>query len=156
MADNGQSQFPGTRMRRNRAEDWVRCLTRESSVSPHDLIWPMFVQQGSSARTPVPSMPGVERLSIDLFQIPSSKMPLDNSLEENAQAALQSERVRAAISQLPDEQREPLQLAFFKGYTHREIADILDQPLGTVKTRIRLAMGKLRKILLDEEPSSGE
>jgi len=66
MAKNGQSQFPGTRMRRNRADEWVRRLTRESSVTPNDLIWPMFVQQGSGARTPVPSMPGVDRLSIDL------------------------------------------------------------------------------------------
>jgi porphobilinogen synthase len=54
-------------MRRNRADDWVRRLTRESTVTPDDLIWPMFVQQGSSARTPVPSMPGVDRLSIDLI-----------------------------------------------------------------------------------------
>ncbi|MGB5702443.1 MAG: porphobilinogen synthase [Polyangiales bacterium] len=66
MAENGRSQFPGTRMRRNRAEEWVRRLTRESNVTPDDLIWPMFVQQGSAARTPVPSMPGVDRLSIDL------------------------------------------------------------------------------------------
>jgi porphobilinogen synthase len=44
----------------------VRRLTRESSISPDDLIWPLFVQEGSTARTQVPSMPGVERLSIDL------------------------------------------------------------------------------------------
>ncbi len=54
-------------MRRNRADEWVRRLTRESNVTPGDLIWPMFVQQGARARTPVPSMPGVERLSIDLI-----------------------------------------------------------------------------------------
>jgi porphobilinogen synthase len=66
MPKNVQSQFPGTRMRRNRSDDWVRRLTRESSVSPNDLIWPLFVQEGSGARTPVPSMPGVDRLSIDL------------------------------------------------------------------------------------------
>ena len=58
--------FPGTRMRRNRADQWVRRLTRESSVTPDDLIWPLFVQEGTGERTPVPSMPGVERLSIDL------------------------------------------------------------------------------------------
>ena len=66
MAENGTSQFPRTRMRRNRADEWVRRLTRESSVTPDDLIWPMFVQPGTAARTPVPSMPGVGRLSIDL------------------------------------------------------------------------------------------
>ncbi len=53
-------------MRRNRSADWVRRLTSESSLSANDLIWPMFVQEGYSERTPVPSMPGVERLSIDL------------------------------------------------------------------------------------------
>jgi len=66
MAEKGHSHFPRTRMRRNRAEEWVRRLTRESNVTPDDLIWPMFVQPGSAARTPVPSMPGVDRLSIDL------------------------------------------------------------------------------------------
>ena len=50
-----------------------------------------------------------------------------------------------------EEQKEALQLAYFRGYTHRQIAETLDQPLGTVKTRIRLAMIKLRKILSDEE-----
>lgn len=96
-----------------------------------------------------------ERLSLDLFQIPSSQLPLDDTLEEDAQAALLKERVREAISQLPEDQKEALQLAYFKGYTHRQIAEVLDQPLGTVKTRIRLAMGKLRKILIDEESGSG-
>jgi porphobilinogen synthase len=67
MAQNGQSEFPNTRMRRNRSRDWVRRLTRESNVSPDDLIWPVFVQEGQGARTPVPSMPGVERLSSDLL-----------------------------------------------------------------------------------------
>ena len=53
-------------MRRNRSAEWVRRLTSESSLSVNDLIWPIFVQEGYSERTPVPSMPGVERLSIDL------------------------------------------------------------------------------------------
>jgi porphobilinogen synthase len=66
MPQNGQPEFPSTRMRRNRRSDWVRRLTGEANVTPDDLIWPVFVQEGQSARTPVPSMPGVERLSIDL------------------------------------------------------------------------------------------
>ncbi len=53
-------------MRRNRRNDWLRRLSRESKVSPDDLIWPVFVQEGKGARTAVPSMPGVERLSSDL------------------------------------------------------------------------------------------
>ena len=53
-------------MRRNRCTDWLRGLTRESNVTPDDLIWPVFVQEGQGVRTEGPSMPGVERLSIDL------------------------------------------------------------------------------------------
>jgi len=53
-------------MRRNRQHDWSRRLVREQTLSVDDLIWPLFVQAGEGARTPVPSMPGVERLSVDL------------------------------------------------------------------------------------------
>jgi len=66
MAHDGHPEFPTTRMRRNRSQDWVRRLTRESAVTPADLIWPVFVQEGQGLHTPIPSMPGVERLSIDL------------------------------------------------------------------------------------------
>src|SRR5512134_3107869 len=58
--------FPATRMRRNRRSDWSRQLVRESSLTSSDLIWPIFLIEGTGARTPVASMPGVERLSIDL------------------------------------------------------------------------------------------
>ena len=67
MTQTAQPEFPGARMRRNRRTDWLRRLTRESEVSPDDLIWPVFVQEGEGVRTAVPSMPGVERLSIDLL-----------------------------------------------------------------------------------------
>lgn len=61
-------------------------------------------------------------------------------------------RLAAALAALPEEQREVVQLAFFGGLSHSEIATRLDRPLGTVKTRIRLAMQKLRERLafLDE------
>lgn len=55
--------------------------------------------------------------------------------------------VRNALAQLPPEQRRVLELAFFGGYTHQEIAARLREPLGTVKTRIRLGMQKLRASL---------
>ncbi|NQV98116.1 MAG: porphobilinogen synthase, partial [Rhodospirillales bacterium] len=59
--------FPATRMRRNRSQDWLRRLVRENRLSADDLIWPVFVIEGAGRREPVPSMPGVERLSIDLL-----------------------------------------------------------------------------------------
>jgi porphobilinogen synthase len=53
------------RMRRNRRADWARRMVRENVVTTDDLIWPIFVMDGDNARQPVPSMPGVERLSVD-------------------------------------------------------------------------------------------
>jgi porphobilinogen synthase len=54
-------------MRRNRRHDWSRRLTAEHHLSVDDLIWPLFLQEGDNQRIEVPSMPGVERLSIDLL-----------------------------------------------------------------------------------------
>ena len=59
-------QFPAVRMRRNRREDWCRRLVAENALSVNDLIWPIFIREGRGERTAIASMPGVERLSIDL------------------------------------------------------------------------------------------
>ena len=59
--------FPATRMRRLRATDFARTLVRESALTPGDLIYPVFVLEGEGQREAVPSMPGVERLSVDLL-----------------------------------------------------------------------------------------
>jgi porphobilinogen synthase len=61
------ARFPGTRLRRLRSDDFVRRLVREHSLTTDDLIAPLFVIEGSAAREPVASMPGVERRSIDLL-----------------------------------------------------------------------------------------
>jgi porphobilinogen synthase len=53
------------RMRRNRRSEWARRMVRENVLTTDDLIWPLFVMDGTKARTPVPSMPGVERMSVD-------------------------------------------------------------------------------------------
>jgi porphobilinogen synthase len=54
-----------TRPRRNRKAEWMRRLVRENVLTTDDLIWPLFIVEGMRKRTPVDSMPGVERLSID-------------------------------------------------------------------------------------------
>jgi RNA polymerase sigma-70 factor (ECF subfamily) len=67
-----------------------------------------------------------------------------------SQAMESSERrthVLQALSSLPDEQREVLELGYFRGMSQSEIADMTGQPLGTVKTRMRLALQKLREPL---------
>jgi len=53
------------RMRRNRQSEWRRRMLRENVLTTDDLIWPLFIVDGAQVRTPVPSMPGVERLSVD-------------------------------------------------------------------------------------------
>jgi RNA polymerase sigma-70 factor (ECF subfamily) len=59
----------------------------------------------------------------------------------------ESEAIRAAMKNLPEDQRQPIELAFFAGKTHLEIAELLSQPLGTIKARIRRGMLKLRESL---------
>ncbi len=59
------AKFPTTRMRRNRGSQWIRSMVRENSLSPADLIWPVFVASGDGVEKPVGSMPGVSRFSID-------------------------------------------------------------------------------------------
>lgn len=53
------------RMRRNRRSEWARRMVRENVLTTNDLIWPLFIMDGTNARTAVPSMPGVERLTVD-------------------------------------------------------------------------------------------
>ncbi len=59
--------YPTTRMRRMRRDEFSRRLMRETTLTPADFIYPVFVLEGSGEREPVPSMPGVERMSIDLL-----------------------------------------------------------------------------------------
>ncbi len=65
--NRAHGQYPRTRMRRNRRDAWNRRLVAENSVTVDDFIWPLFVQEGDNQRQAVASMPGVERLSIDLL-----------------------------------------------------------------------------------------
>lgn len=85
----------------------------------------------------------------------AQQQPGDDNPERAVEARLERERIRKALAELPRDQAEALALAFFQGYTHQEIAAALGQPLGTIKTRIRLAMIKLRSSLADQ-PTEGQ
>jgi RNA polymerase sigma-70 factor (ECF subfamily) len=72
---------------------------------------------------------------------------IDTRLEQTTDRNLAIAKVRAAVERLPAEQRRPLEMAFFQGLTHSEIASKTGEPLGTIKTRIRSALINLRKAL---------
>ncbi len=67
------SNYPLLRPRRMRRDDFSRRLMRESTLSVDDLIWPLFVCEGEGVRDPVPSMPGVERVSIDQLLVEAGR-----------------------------------------------------------------------------------
>ncbi len=102
--------------------------------------------------------------AIDRLRSRSGPRRREQALEESAEfvdasddpetASTASQRaafVREAIATLSDEQREVIELAYFEGLTHVEIAERIGQPLGTAKSRIRLGMAKLRKVLAPRE-----
>jgi RNA polymerase sigma-70 factor (ECF subfamily) len=77
-------------------------------------------------------------------------VPSTNNPEEITDQSLVSQQLINALKQLPIEQKTALALAYFQGLTHNEIAEVLGDPLGTVKTRIRLGMQKLRDLLQED------
>ena len=80
------------------------------------------------------------------IEIPAD-LPLEGALDDDVLANLDAQRVRDALSALPPEQRSLIEMGFFGGATHQELARRTDTPLGTVKTRIRSGLRRLRESL---------
>ena len=62
----------------------------------------------------------------------------------------EARQVRSAIATLPDDQSRVIELSYFGGFTHTQIAEMLEQPVGTVKGRMRLGLEKLRRELVEQ------
>ena len=76
------------------------------------------------------------------------------SAEEDAWLRFERERVQLALKQLPDQQREALELAYYGGFSQTELAERLGQPIGTIKSRMFTGLARLRELLA--EPGHGE
>jgi RNA polymerase sigma-70 factor (ECF subfamily) len=110
-------------VRRGRVATWLLTIARNLAIDHARL------------RRPTPVDPDVIASELDIAQ---EEAPLDVG---------ERERVRRAVAALPDDQRRALVLAMYAGKTAREIAELDGVPLGTVKTRIRAAMLRLRETL---------
>ena len=115
---------------RGEARSWVMSITHHRAV---DVL-----------RSRQRALSKIEPMDAALLEsLPSKGTPVDEEVERN----LDRERLLKALSTLPLAQQEVILMAYFQGYSQSEIAEKLQQPLGTVKTRVRLAMQKLREAL---------
>ncbi|HEV8637931.1 MAG TPA: sigma-70 family RNA polymerase sigma factor [Chloroflexota bacterium] len=90
-----------------------------------------------------------QRAEVDLADLPELVDRAD--VWRETRAGLEREAILAALTGLPEEQRVAIELAFFGGLTHAEIAERLGEPLGTIKGRMRLGLLKLRTVLQGQE-----
>ena len=116
-----------------------------------------FIPERAKASTWILTL--VHRRAVDLVRreqrrraepIEGAPEPAVGSAEEAAWLRLDRERVQSALAQLPDQQREAIELAYYGGYSQSELAERLGQPLGTIKSRMFSGLARLRE-LLDEE-----
>ncbi|TMC67285.1 MAG: sigma-70 family RNA polymerase sigma factor [Chloroflexi bacterium] len=90
-----------------------------------------------------------ERRRADALEL--APEPLSEAADESAWLRLERERVQGALKQLPDPQREALELAYYGGFTQAELAEKLGQPVGTIKSRMFTGLARLRELLGEAE-----
>lgn len=116
-----------------RVVNWLTSIARHRSID----LYRQAVSHG-------------ENLHVSWQEAEMIDLPDRQNVEWEVELLQRQQRIRWAVAQLPAEQKLALGMSFFQGLSHPEIAAALDEPLGTIKTRIRLGMQKLR-ILLEEE-----
>jgi RNA polymerase sigma-70 factor (ECF subfamily) len=113
-----------------------------------------FVPERGTASTWILTL--VHRRAVDLVRreqrrrtdpLESADDPGAGSVDDEAWLRLQRERVQHALRQLPDQQREALELAYYGGFTQSELAERLGLPLGTIKSRVFAGLARLRELL---------
>lgn len=119
--------------KKGKARTWLLSVVRHRAID---------VTRGKGYSTPVTSL---EELTVH---------PETDDVWPDVNRNIDAQILREAMNSLPDEQREAISMAYFEGYTNREVAEATDVPLGTVKGRIRLGMNKLREIVVPQlEPA---
>ena len=119
---------------RGQARSWIM------SVAHHRVVDVIRSRRRAAAMTDPEGYETLERLPAD-----------GATVETQVQQNLDRERIMRVLTTLPDSQREVIELAYFEGYSQSEMAERLSQPLGTVKTRVRLATQKLRTVLQEDD-----
>ena len=117
-----------------RVVNWLSSISRHRSID--------FFRQTRSHH---------EELQITWQDAEEADLPDSQNVEWEVDLVQRQQRIRWAVAQLPAEQKQALGMAFFQGLSHPEIAAASGEPLGTIKTRIRLGMQKLRTLLQDEQ-----
>ena len=113
---------------------WVASITRNRSIDVLRRRNTRLTSQSPKwADACIDCIPALENPEIDLEMATAHKAVTD------------------ALAQLPERQRDALSLAYFRGFSHSQIAEALAEPLGTVKTRIRSALQTLRKIMMEDK-----
>ena len=121
-----------------------------------------FIPERAKASTWIMTL--VHRRAVDVVRREERRRaePLDDlepagrgaSAEDVAWLRLERERVQAALSQLPDAQREAIELAYYGGFTQSELAERLGEPLGTIKSRMFAGLARLRELV--DTPTDGD
>lgn len=155
------SHLYGLLIRMLRRRDWAEEALQDCYIR----IWQKAKTFDGTKGAPLTWMMSVARYrALDLLRMkrPEVEMPEEDddaslppmSMADDGQdplaGAVESQglsRMHMALQQLPEEQRRAVLLAYYEGYTHRELADRMDAPLGTVKSWVRRGLGRLREVL---------